>query len=174
MAKKKPLARAKSMRHLARLMGVTEGAVRKWVKHAEWPFGTTADWDPIEVEAWRLRTFTQTPRAPRPEVELPASAPRAMASGAGDLQRASVAYKLERTLLLRQQRLEREGKMHPVAECQQRRMEQITAVRAALLNLSRSLPPRLAGRPAEDMGRIIEEVVYAILNEFAGKEGSDD
>ena len=170
---KKPLARAKSMRHLARLMGVTEGAVRKWVKHAEWPFGTTADWDPIEVEAWRLRTFTQTPRAPRPEVELPAAAPRAMASGAGDLQRASVAYKLERTLLLRQQRLEREGKMHPVAECQQRRMEQITAVRAALLNLSRSLPPRLAGRPVDEMGRIIEEVVYAILNEFAGKEGSD-
>ena len=165
--KAKPAKLATSARHLARLMGVSESLVRKWRKRPDWPFGQKPPWNPTKVEAWRQRTLTQTPgehlRQPRDSPPVPVAA-------TGDLHRASVAYKLERTLLLRQERLEREGKMHDVAECQQRRLAQISAVRSALLDLPRSLPIRLAGRPVDEMGPIIEEVVYAILNEFAGRE----
>ena len=158
-----------SLRQAARAIGCTEGAMRKWRKRHDWPFGQTQPWDVVAIEQWRQNTLTKPPNSGRATAKPP-PATSGIPDGGGDLHRASVAYKLERTLLIRQDRLEREGKMHSVADCKRLRMQRIGAVRAGLLDLARSLPPRLAGRKTAKMAEIIEEAVYAILNEFAGTD----
>ena len=81
---------------------------------------------------------------------------------------ASARLKEARADLAELQRKIQSGEVHNTAECERRRSSQIVAVRASLLDLSRSLPTMLAGREPKDMAVIIEGRVYAILNAFAG------
>ena len=86
------------------------------------------------------------------------------------MNEARMALSAERALLLRVQRQELEGRLHDVAECEARRMQQIHAARNAFMGLGRSLAPDLVGKKRGQIEKIIATRIERILNAFAEGE----
>ena len=50
------------MRALARAVGRTQQAVRKWSLRDDWPFGRAGPYDPVAVEKWHQKTLGKRDR----------------------------------------------------------------------------------------------------------------
>ena len=168
----RPPIQAKSIRDLARKVGRSESAVRKWLRRGNWPFSLTPPWVVRDVKAWmRIHLSPDPAKAYRDRAA-------AAEAGTGEFhrlstdQRASVAYKMERTLWVRQRREHEAGKFHDTEKCRQRRLRQIHAVKSALLALPRSVARRLVGCKAREIERVLTEAVTGICEEFASDASS--
>jgi len=108
-----------------------------------------------EVRAW-LDQHNKTGRPGRPPT-----------IEAKSLQQAKLALTIEQAQLTRLRRQHEEDKLHDVAECKQRRLRQIQAVKSSLLALPRSVASRLVGRARPEIESILATELERVLSSFA-------
>ena len=147
--------KAKSIRALAAAVGRAESAVRKWLRHVDWPFGVKPPWSVSAVKRWAMT--------------LPAD--KAAGGGNGDLAEAKLQLVRERTKLLRTRRLLEAGKLVNAEEVLQSNMRKIHSVKAAFLSLPRSVSAMLVGMDAAAIEAELTERIVAICQEFANGQG---
>ena len=160
--------RAKSIRELARLVGRHASTVADWVKRPDWPFKKTPSWDPVEVGVWAKAALSHDPAAAyRNEAKQIHEDDEAGDGYAERYRKAKLEKMLEQARNLRLQADEREGKLHDIAGCQERRIRQIQTVKQAFLDLPRSIAPLLEGQTHVRIQGMLEERLRSIIEEFA-------
>jgi len=163
-AAKKRCVEAKSRRGLAREVGRSESTVRKWISRRDWLFGDEPPWEVKRVKEWMGIYLKPDNAKPHRERE---KGGRARQQQASEMTSARTVAMTERGLLTKLRRLELEGSLHDVAECQRRRMEQIYAVKGQLLGLARSVSAELIGKDRRAIERILTERVTMMIEGFA-------
>ncbi|HUX03167.1 MAG TPA: hypothetical protein VMY35_19570, partial [Phycisphaerae bacterium] len=161
---------AKSIRSLAKLVGRSESAVRKWVARSDWPVSRTGPWaasDIRRIRAWMDVMLKPDPAAAYRKRAKAADAGTGEFRSMGALERARIQATLERALYIRQKRMSEAGELHSVADCQRHRLQQIMEVRNRLMEIPRSMASGLAGLPAERIGAELDRTMRAIVDDFA-------
>lgn len=74
--------------------------------------------------------------------------------------------------ILRMEKLIKEGELIPRKSVLEEFQARIFLVKSGLLQLGRSLPPRLAGKEGWEMNGIIKNFVYQLLAKFSRKGGA--
>jgi hypothetical protein len=156
---------AASRRQLAKALGKSESAVRKWLVHPDWTFGADGPWDVAKVRAWTTRNLAPNPAAageglPAAKGSLPLSEERRVKLGIAREKRWRL--KFERDLSL--------GKYLLKEEVETGRLARIEAVKAELLNLQR-LAPRLVGMNEIEIAAVLEGESIKILHRFSHDGG---
>lgn len=164
---------ATSIRALARVVGRSPSAVRKWIPREDWPFGLVPPWDVEHVKAWMEIHLKADPAAAYRKRAKAAEDGRGEFSKLGPMGKAKLQYQIERTLLVHQRRLIEAGKLHNVEQCQQRSLRQIHEVRSALMAMGRSLANSLVGEDAETIEGVINDRCEQICEEFASAGDAD-
>ena len=159
------MTEASSRRALAKAIGKSESAVRKWLANPEWPFGQSPPWNIAKVKAWAKRSLAPNPAETDADV-----APAPSAAGVAKPLSAERQAKLRLTReKLKRARLDRallEGRLVDRAEVEAQRLARIQAVKAALLALPR-LAGRLVGMTESEISTVLEGEVTKILHGFA-------
>lgn len=178
-AKRRPVI-VHSIRALAKELGKGESTVRKWIASDDWKFPLQPPWDVAQVKAW-MEIFRRGNTDTVLEKNIGAvDKGRGEYNGIGLLTKARIQSTLVRTRYLNQKFLVESGKLHDVAECERRRMQQILEVRTRLVELPRSMANSLVGLSADRIEQCLTDAVMAILDEFSGSspaappEGSED
>lgn len=158
---------AKSIRRLARHLGRSDTAVRKWMKREDWPFPRTPPWDIKQVQAWAEINLRPDPgKAYQQKL-----ASLRNGSGAygeiGALTRAKIQVTLERAMWIRQRRLVEAGKLIDAEEAQRYRLRQIQAAKSLLVTLPRSVANALVGQDRNAIEQILNKRIEELLDEFA-------
>jgi hypothetical protein len=153
---------AKNQEALAALVGRSPAAVSKWLRRADWPFARKPPWDAVRVAAWALG-LSSNPAANA--ASPPSTEPADLGRG---LLKAKIQVTANRALLSRLDYDRRAGKLHDVAQCQERRLRQIHATKTQLLELP-AMAGLLVAKPKEEIGRLIQERVEKILAGFAAE-----
>lgn len=155
-----PAALATSGRQLARMVGKTHRAIQKWEADPAWLFGKISPENP--VYAGHALEWNRQRR-------------QATTGPAGSLRDVQNAKCREQMLKIRLERLIMEGVYHRGDECRARRLRQIHAVKQSLLDMGRSLAPRVLGETdVTEIERIIDEQTMDILREFAGDDHEEE
>lgn len=160
---------ASSLRSLARKLGRPASTVQGWAHRPDWPFGSKPPYPVAEVAVWARAAESENPeRAYRREAE--AIQPEQATDGIAHLSvinKAKLKILLERARIYKLAADEKEGRLHDTAACRQRRLRQIHAVRAALVDLPRLLGPQLEGQPRLRIEQMLDDRLRGILGEFA-------
>ena len=161
-------AEATSLRSLARLVGRSLSAVRKWVARSDWMFGRTGPWNVEKVHAWMDIHLQRDAAAAYRKRVKDAEAGTGEFHKMGPLEKARIQATLERALWLRQKRQAEAGELHSTAECERHRLQQILEVRNRLMEVPRSMAAGLAGLAPEVIEADLDRAMRAIVDEFAG------
>lgn len=86
------------------------------------------------------------------------------------MQQAKLQYEQERAELKTIERRQKEGEIHEIEPCKQRRMKQIYAAKSILESIPRSAAPECVGRERGDIEDIIEQRVEDALHALADSE----
>ena len=165
MAKVPPHSKPLSARALARVVGKSASAVRKWISRRDWPYGRgpfdialVQKWMQVHLKRDPAQRYHDAQRGVKPdELSL--------------LDRARTANYLEAARIRELKRRQIEGQLHDVADCEARRRRQILLVRNALTRtLPRTLAAELVGRARGDMERILHSRLAAVCEMFAGSD----
>ncbi|HUX03160.1 MAG TPA: hypothetical protein VMY35_19535, partial [Phycisphaerae bacterium] len=159
---------AKSIRSLAKLVGRSESAVRKWLDRSDWPFSRTGPWDVQRVRAWMDIQLKPDPAAAYRRRAKAAEAGTGEFRTVGLLEKARIQATIERALYLQMKRKAEAGELHATADCERHRLRQIMEVRNRLMELPRSMAAGLVGLSAEEIEAALEQAMRAIVDEFAG------
>lgn len=168
---KKRIIKAKTQRSLARQLGRSEGAVRKWIARDDWPFRPIGPWDVERVRAWMEIQLKPDAAAAYHKKSAAAESGTGEFAGIGPLTKARIQATIERALLVRQRRLIEAGEFHNIKECLVRRSAQIKELRDRLLEIPRTVMPKLApqsSQATDAIERILTETIRSIINAFAG------
>ena len=154
----------KSRRELARRLGLPDATLRSRMSSTvfPWRFKTRGPWsdeDLAEIRKWFSLTFDMDP-------EDRVSAGRG-ASTMTPLAKARAASAFEDAQLKRLRRKQLEGSVHDVAECNERVMRMIWAIKGRLHQQPASLAPRLVGLSANEIEEVLETENMGMLREFA-------
>ena len=153
----------KSIRDLAKLVGLSHAAVGKWLRHAEWKFGA-GPWsaaDVTRIRAWASNVLSEN----RAESPGKTSEPATM-----NLKDLPISKQIDASLKLsRKARLDYDlkvdrGEYHLVDDCKRSRLRQIHEVKTALLNMPDGLPVDA------DVKIMIKGRVLEILRKWASPE----
>lgn len=161
-----------SNRQLAKALGRSEAAVRKWLGDDRWPFGR-APWSPAVVEqirAWTARTLAANPAA-QPTEPPPSALPTPPQNSIGNLspeRQARLALTFERVEGIKIENQRKRGELHSLQDCRARRVRQVTELRIAFESLPLAIPDTVSG--FEQIRDIIRGKVSEILLRFAGED----
>lgn len=163
------MSRIDSLRKLARAVGRSHAAVESWVRRPDWPFPRRGDWTELvpQIQDWMARTLSPNPAWP------PGQPPAGDALA--DLRLSPERLAKVQLLITRRAKLELErlilaGDYINKAEEARRDLDKIFLVKSALNNLTRRLPPLLAGQSLAEMERILAENMEVIGHAFAGTQ----
>lgn len=153
------------MRALARAVGRSLSAVRKWTKRRDWPYGK----GPFVVEYVKdwMRDHLKRDPAHRYHDAQKGVGPQPLSQ----VEQARAENFSESAQIRRLKREQLQGKLHDVEECRARRRRQILAVRNALTRtLPRALSAELVGRARGDMERVIRDRLVSVCDAFGGED----
>lgn len=157
-----PHSKPLSIRGLAREVGRSETAVRKWIKRQDWPFGR-GPFDVAQVRSWMAIHLDRDPAQKYHDAQRGIS-PRPIS----EIERARTMNFEEAGRIRRLKREELEGKLHNVEECAARRRALVMAVRSTLTRtLPRALATELVGRSRGDMESVLRSRLTAVCNRFS-------
>lgn len=167
--------KAQSQRELAKAVGKSQPAVRKWIHDDRWPFGKTGPWDVAKVKAWAAKTHgLNAPEANKEPVEADSAeedGPKIRKGDIADLT-AERAAKLELT----KEKLEsvkitnqlKRGQLHSIDDCRQRRVKQVIFFRDKLVAVADVVGNQL-GLDSEQR-EILRGHMLGLCREFAGQD----
>lgn len=154
---------AGSQKELAEFLEVDEKAVRRWMDKEEWSFGRRGPFKVKAIKQWCEKYVDQDISRTQKELkELKKSQ-----YSKSPLTKARVEGTRERTLLIRQQRLIKEGQLISSDEAQKIRLRQIHAVKSAFLSLPRSVANALVGKSRNKIEEILKDRIEEIIGMFA-------
>jgi len=138
--------RVSNRRLVAAFFGRSLAAINVWAR--EGMPGRTGAYDLSAIARWRLSR-------------------QAPAASLTEERKAKLELIRERREKLRLERLITSGKLHDTEQCRQRRLRQIHALKAGLLELPRSLAPHLAHKPAPEIAAMLAARVDQLLSAYA-------
>jgi len=162
---------AVNITELAAALGRTESAIRKWLKRGDWPFGLAPPWPLDAIREWaeglapdpsaESRAERRTGRPPDPEVAAQIRAER----------QAKLRLLKERGLKMALERRKAEGELVNAQERLEQELRALHALKAGLLELSRSLSARICEvtgyRDRHPVEVLIDRRVRELLDAFA-------
>ena len=157
-----------SRRQLARMLGRSDGTIRRWLQRADWPFGQDGPWPVAKVGAW-AQIKLRPDRAHGPE--LPSGGPAATIDAQS--RRARTLLNAERAAAVRLDREIKLGLYHLTEECRAQRLRQIHAARARMMSIPRRLAPKLARKSTTDIERMLDAEIRGALNQLADADGEE-
>lgn len=139
---------------VAKAFKVSTRAVQYWKKDGM-PVNEAGTYDLIEISKWKSVTKNQ-------------KAIKKVEEKKGDTW--DERYRKAKALREERKYLEEEGELIPKSKVEEDEVKKILAVKSSLFRMPKELPPKLLGRNARSMQKIIFEKVVAIVNEFAGEK----
>lgn len=172
---------AHSIRELARAAGVSAEAVRKWIRHSAWPFGTLppeGGWDVERVLAWRAATLSPDPaRAPGSRAISAGAAPVSGAPvsdaefvaqlASNPFARARLTLLVERAARMKFDREALQGIWVRRADVEREVLRHILDLKSALMSLPNAFATLLPSSDPRAVALIVEEHLRHICNEYA-------
>jgi len=169
MARKRRPALIKSIRALARRLGRAEATVRKWLRTGRWPAGVpqAGPWSAQHLA--RLMAFRDL--VLKPDAAAGRHGVPGVVNELTPEQKLKLVYWHRRNELLQQRIQTAAGKVHDVAECNERALRQVLAIKTHLLEVGPSMASTLAGQSAETIERLLTDRMRSICKEFAEGDG---
>lgn len=159
---------ATSIRMLADCVGRGPSTVRKWFSRRDWCLPCRAPWVVEDVQKWMAVHLRK---------KDPAQRYHDAQKGVGvvsltDLEKARTENYQEAAAIRRLKRLQVEGQLHDVAECDARRRRQMYHLRNLLLRVPRSMAPELTGKGRGEIEqRLNAEMRRILLDLSEGRDG---
>lgn len=160
---------AKSIRGLAKALGKSDTAVRKWMMREDWPFALNPPWDVGQVRAWaEINLHPDPAKVYRQKINY-AKEGTGEYGEIGALTRAKIQVTLERAMYIRQERLFKAGKLIDAGEVRRQWLAHIQAVKGQMIALPRSVSGELVGISQDRIEEVLTNRITEMLNDLAEK-----
>ena len=172
MANEAPPVLATSIRSLAKHMGRSESAVRKWLNRDDWKFGRDPKTTPFDVA--KVKAWAEICLKPDPVAAL-SKRSKAIEDGTfspelSQSRKVKEAKETEQTRLLRIQAAKELGQLHRTDECVKRHSAMIHKAKTSFLGMADLLCTSLVNKDSDTIRMMIRERVEAILRGLAHDE----
>jgi len=154
-----------SGRQLAKSLGKSQSAVRKWFAHDAWPFGRSGPWDIAAVKSWAAKHIGANPAA-EPETTKPPEGSTRPPAEISEERRAKLDLIRERRRKLKHENGVNAGLYLLKSDVEIGRLERVEAVKSALLSLPK-LATQLVGMTELEIATVLEAETIKILNDFS-------
>lgn len=154
-------AKLRSASDLARATGRTPQAVGKWLRDPRWTFGPPP-WPRSvvpDVQRWMAAQLEAGGKKLDPKDALFGLKEQRLKEDIRKIRAQADTYEVS---LARER-----GRLLDADEVERGRIARITAVRHALMGLGASIAPQLAGQPAVECQRLIDDACRRICEQFA-------
>jgi hypothetical protein len=156
----------KTQAALARAIGRSRSAIRKWIADPRWLWPRVPPWlrsDVPAMQAWATANLQEDRAAGHGktgESVVPSEAS------------ARSVLTAEKAALARLERMEQEGRLHDVDACRSRRVRQVHMTKNALYSMCRDAAPGLVGLGKDEIEAELRKCVDRICSEFSGVRGT--